>query len=377
MKSFLTLTFSLVLSFALLLSCFLPFSSFGQELKPVSSSVSGEIVWFDALDLGLTGQAWDALAHPYDRLPAKAKGIVREPVWRLGTNTAGLSVHFQTDSKAIHARWTVRYNNSMWHMTDCGIRGLDLYMDDDGTWRYAGSGSPGPEKLSEREILDGMDGQMHDYHLNLPLYDGIDTLWIGVEKGSIIKGNSLLKGNPIVIYGTSIQQGGCATRPGMAASNILSRRLDREVINLGFSGNGRMEMELAGLISEIDASAFIFDCLPNIHDLDVISPRYIEFVVFIREKHPETPIYLVETATTVKSALVSEDLEQLNRQNEELIKAYKALKTAGIRKLFIIPGRDLIGTDQEGTVDGVHYTDLGFLRYADKVLSIVGKRLER
>ncbi len=357
--------------------CLLPYFATAQNLQSVGQSESGEIIWYNALDIGLTGQAWGELDHPYDRLPRKAQGVVRDPVWRLGTNSSGLSVHFQTNSKTIRVKWTVRYNNSMWHMTDCGIRGVDLYMNDNGIWRYAGSGSPGSGTANEQEILSEMDGEVRNYHLNLPLYDGIDTLWIGVEQNSVIQASSLLEGKPLVIYGTSIQQGGCASRPGMASSNILSRQLNREVINLGFSGNGRMEMEVAELIAEIDAYALGFDCLPNLHNLDVIYPRYMEFVWFIRKKRPDTPIFLVETATTVKSAIVPADLEQLNPQNEELGKAFKTLKAEGIKKLYLIAGDDLIGTDQEGTVDGVHYTDLGFLRYAEKVGRIVGKKLNK
>jgi len=362
------LSLFLALFFIFYFLCLVPHQTFAQNLQTIEKSQEAKIAWYNALDLGLTGQAWNDLEHPYDRLPAKAKGVVRDPVWRLGTNTAGLSVHFSTNSTKISAKWTVRYDNSMWHMTDCGIKGLDLYLDDNGTWRYAGSGSPGSGKTHEREILAKLDGNMHQFHLNLPLYDGIDTLWIGIDEGSSLESSSILIGKPIVIYGTSIQQGGCASRPGMAASNIISRQLNREVINLGFSGNGRMEMELAELIAEIDASAYIFDCLPNLHNLELIYPRHLEFVRYIREQNPDTPIFLVETATTVKSAIISEDLEQLNRQNEELGKAFKTLKEEGIQKLFLISGDDLIGTDQEGTVDGVHYTDLGFLRYAEKIV---------
>ena len=351
-------------------TCLLTYSLF-----LIPSETSAQVSWTDALDLGLTGQAWNDLDQPFDRLPAKAKGVVRDPVWKLATNTAGLSVHFKTDSDTIRVKWSVRYNSSMWHMTDCGIRGVDLYMKDKGIWHYAGSGSPNSSTSYERTLLSGLDGEMHKFHVNLPLYDGVDTLWIGVDEGSEIEASDSFEGKPILIYGTSIQQGGCASRPGMAASNILSRKLNREVINLGFSGNGRMEMELAELISEIDAEAYIFDCLPNIHNLDVIVPRYTEFVRFIREKRPDTPIFLVETATTVKSAIVNKDKIQLDGQNEQLRKAYYTLKDEGVSNLYIITGKDLIGTDGEGTVDGVHYTDLGFMRYAEKVEEVLKKHL--
>jgi len=151
--------------------------------------------------------------------------------------------------------------------------------------------------------------------------------------------------------------------------------LNREVINLGFSGNGRMEMELAELISEIDAAGYIFDCLPNLHNLDAIYERYTDFIRFVRLRRPEVPIFLVETATTVKSDFIVKDLEQLNRQNEELRRAWKDLSREGLGKIYLIDNYDLIGPDGDGTVDGVHYTDLGFFRYAGKVGRFVGKKI--
>ena len=268
-------------------------------LVPVPTSAQD---WHDALDIGLTGQFWKDLDHPYDRLPAKAKGVVRDPVWRLGTNTAGLSVIFETNSESIHVKWTVRYGNSMWHMTNCGVRGVDLYMSDDGRWKYAGSGSPGSGKSYERELIKGLDGQAYQFILDLPLYDGIDTLWIGVDEGSTLKAVDPFEGKPIVIY-----------------------------------------------------------------------PRYMEFMHYIRQERPDIPVFLVETATTVKSALVPGDKEQLDRQNAELGRAYRTLKHEGVNKLYLISGDDLIGTDSEGTVDGVHYTDLGFMRYAEKVARAISQ----
>lgn len=331
----------------------------------------GQTTWYDAANLELTGQAWSELEHPYDRLPAKAKGVVRDPVWNLATHTAGMQVHFQTNSPDIRIKWAVRYETHMWHMTDCGTRGVDLYMLDGERWRYAGSGKPGGGKLYEETLVSRLDGQIHQFVLNLPLYDGIDSLMIGVEEGSVFLPSQPFSGKPVVIYGTSIQQGGCASRPGMAPSNILSRMLNREVINLGFSGNGRMEMELAELIAEIDASVYVFDCLPNLHDIDSIASRYVQFVRYIRQQRPHTPMVLVETATTVKAAILEPARMHLNRQNEALRTAYQTLRDEGMTHLYLVPGEGLIGYDQEATVDGVHYTDLGFMRYAERVVQYV------
>ena len=327
-----------------------------------------DVFWTHAVDLGLWGQGWDELKDPYDRLPANAENIVRNAVWTLGTNTAGLSVHFRTNSPSIRAKWTVRYQNSMWHMTDCGIRGVDLYAEYQGSWRFAGSGNPGNEKSAERLLISHLDGSDRGFILHLPLYDGVDTLMIGVEEGSYLEPVSPgTFGKPVVIYGTSIQQGGCASRPGMAASNILSRNLNREVINLGFSGNGRMEPELAQLIGEVGASAYVIDCLPNLTDVTQIMQRTPPFVEYLRDNHPETPIFLVESPTPETAGFNPERLKLKQDQNKALQQIFLLLTETGMSNIYLIPADGLLGTDGEGTVDGVHYTDLGFQRYA-KVL---------
>ena len=98
---------------------------------------------------------------------------------------------------------------------------------------------------------------------------------------------------PIVFYGTSITQGGCASRPGMVHTAILQRRLDHPVVNLGFSGNGKMEPEVVELMAEIDASCFVIDCLPNM-DAKEVAERTEPLVRKLREAQPKTPILLVE-----------------------------------------------------------------------------------
>ena len=236
--------------------------------------------------------------NPYDRLPISYKSIVREPVWDLSKNSAGLSIRFKTNSSLIRVKWKVLNDESMNHMTETGIKGVDLYFNNAGFWQYIGSGRPYEEKKNDQLIIENMKPKMREYRLYLPLYDGTEELEVGIDSLSIMEKPVKYAEKPIVFYGTSITQGGCATRPGMAHTNIISRKLNVECINYGFSGNGRMEAEIAELIADIDAKFYVIECMANVSK-DQIKENTIPLVNIIREKHPKTPILFVENLSLI------------------------------------------------------------------------------
>ena len=170
---------------------------------------------------------------------------------------------------------------------------------------------------------------------------------------------------PIVFYGTSITQGGCASRAGMSHTSILSRWLDRQVINLGFSGAGKMEPAMAELIQELDAALFVLECLPNMTN-EMVRERLEPFVVRLKESHPDTPLLLVE------NLLLSSDSEQ----NKELQKIYARLKQQGFNKLYYLDSAPQLEGRENGTVDSVHPTDLGFYRMAEAYYLLLQDILE-
>ena len=169
---------------------------------------------------------------------------------------------------------------------------------------------------------------------------------------------------PIVFYGTSITQGGCASRPGMVHTAILQRRLNAPVVNMGFSGNGRMEMEVVELLAEIDAAVYVIDCLPNI-DAAQVAERTEPLVRKLREVRPKTPILLVEDRSYSDSFLITSKRERNESSRHALHVAFELLRGDGVQDLFYLEGEQLLGDDNEGTVDSSHPTDLGFVRQAD------------
>ena len=303
---------------------------------------------------------------PYDRLPLSYKEIVRESVWNLSKSSAGISVRFITNSTRIKLKWNVLNDLTMNHMAETGIKGIDLYFNNFGTWQYVGTGRPFG-KENTQVIVSNMTNETREFKLYLPLYDGIESLEIGIDFNSFIEEPTRNKKKPIVFYGTSITQGGCASRPGMAHTNIISRKLNIDCINFGFSGNGIMEEPITELISEIDASLYVIECLPNMTK-DQVLKNVGPLVTTIREKRPDTPIILVDNFLYEKTSLDRILKNELNEKNIEFKNQYNKIIQNGVPNIFYLSNQTAPGGDHEGTVDGVHFTDLGFLRYANYLI---------
>lgn len=356
---------------ACLLAFLLAPSTDGQAIvKPTT--------WHDARELTVEGRGWSDTAGFYDRLPAKAEKLVRPEVWKLSQNSAGISARFITDADSISVRWKLRSPNlSLPNMTAIAVSGVDLYVKNNGRWRWAGSGRPDKPTLNEQKIIANMAPQPREFLLYLPLYNGVDSVEIGVPEGATVSAGKpgKPKARPLVFYGTSIVQGASASRPGMAYPSVLGRNLDVRVVNLGFSGNGRMESEVADLLGEIDAGIFIIDCLPNLSTGAQVTERTPKVVEILRKKQPGVPIVLVGNIQYPDTIIETGKNRIVREKNVALKAVYKRLISAGVRNVYYIPARDLIGSDGEATIDGVHPTDLGFMRIAGKFEPLLQKIL--
>lgn len=264
-------------------------------------------------------------------------------------------------------------------MTDTGTKGLDLYALVDGEWRHAGCAQPLGKK-SERTIIANMDPIEREYMLYLSLYDGVSSLEIGVDKGATLDlpaVDSPKREKPVVMYGTSILQGGCANRPGMAHTNILGRRLDREVINLGFSGNALLDMEIAELMASVDdPGLFVLDYAPNAY-ADMIDANGEAFFRVIRDAHPEVPVIFIEDVIFPHALFDKAILKEVTDKNLAQRRLYDKLKKAGEKNIYYISAEGMIGDDGEATVDSIHFTDLGAMRYVDHVIPVIRKALRK
>ncbi|MBL0156383.1 MAG: SGNH/GDSL hydrolase family protein [Bryobacterales bacterium] len=344
---------------------------FAQQTEP-------PVRWVDIRELRVEGQGWEDRKAPFDRLPAKAEALVRPPVWSLAQNTAGLAVRFTTDAPTIRARWTLRKEQlALPHMPATGVSGLDLYVKLPAGWHWVANGRP--EKVTnEQTLLKDWPGGRHEYLLYLPLYNGVTSVELGVPPGAVLEPAAARPASvrPVLFYGSSILQGGCASRPGMAYPAIVGRRLDWPVINLGFSGNGKSEPEIAKLFAELDPSVYVYDSLPNL-TVEEARERVEPFLRTLRQAHPKTPILLVENAIYTNVMFSNERLSLITDKNRILREVYKKLRKEGDRNVHYVPADQLYGADGEATVDGTHATDVGFLRMADVITPAVRPLLGR
>jgi len=332
--------------------------------------------YFDPKSLKAQGLVEPSLdrEHPFQRLPQKYKENVRKEVWDLSENSAGVSILFSSDTVNLSIKWSVKHNLRMNHMTDAGIKGVDLYTKRNKNWQYTNTCLPNG-KENEQILFEDIDKKNREYCLNLPLYDTLIDMQIGLDDDSILE-NITFQNKPLVFYGTSITQGGCASRPGLAHTNIISRELGYECINLGFSGNGHLENSVGAIMSDIDASLYVVECMYNV-DKKMINQKTRSLIKAIRANpnSKNTPIVFMEQAVIDMGHLNTEFISSVMEKNEELNKQIQGSIREGERDLFIIKHTGAIDEDSEATVDGIHFNDLGFQRYADHFLKNV-KKLE-
>ena len=341
----------------------------------LSLSLFCQTKYYNADQFPLLGKISENTDTQYERLPRYLKETTRPPVWKLGKNTSGLAIRFRSNSTTISVKWEVLENKSMNHMTETGIKGLDLYALENEKWQFVNTARPSG-KVNEQKIIGNMTSVEREYLLFLPLYDGIVSLYIGVDSTAAM--NQPIKTSPstknqIIIYGTSITQGGCASRPGMSYTNILTRKLNKEIINLGFSGNGQLDYEIAELMStRTDASMFILDFIPNVNETQ-IKDKLLHFISIIRKSNPRTPILLVESVQYTHSFFDNNVNNVITQKNKLLKDEFKKLRNSGDKNIYYLSSYELIGSDREATVDGVHLTDVGFIRLAEKLYQKIKK----
>lgn len=337
-----------------------------------------QIEYHDASEFPLFGKITDDTPQRYHRLPGYLENVARKPVWNLSKNSAGLYIRFRAEgSLALYLKWKPAGNRHMEHMADTGTKGLDLYaLSDEFGWRYLRCARP---KAAECEAKLVCGKAPREYMLYLPLYDGIASLQIGVEKGGVIGQPEIMSPNnvkPVIMYGSSILQGGCASRPGMAHTNILARMLDREVINLGFSGNAKIDYEIAEFMaSHNNPGVFVLDYVPNC-TADMIDEKGEHFFRIIRDAHPDVPVVFVQNAVLHGTDIFDKGAERIVKaKNDAQLRLFEKLKKAGEKKIYFVYGDGMLGNDGEATVDGTHFTDLGMKRYAEHIYPTILKAL--
>ena len=364
---------------------------------------------FDPIDVGaeVHGSGWESLAGRFVRLEDSAEGLVRKPVWDLSRNSAGLSLVFRSNTRRLELSFDVFGWKGMNHMPATGVSGVDLFAykpDGEELWCAAkfmpqfkeeyievpgatgsqtataqtttAQTSSTPSSAQARTVrvtrvaysfeqIDYEEGcEEYEWHLYLPLYNTVENFRMAVEEGCRLEWVPRDERQPIVVYGTSIAQGACATRPGMAWTNLVERELRYPVVNLGFSGNGKLEAELFALLDQIDAGVYIIDCLPNIKVTDNFEEKLEAGIKLLREHH-SCPILVVDHSghTNERTNLSRCFPDELNRRQAALV---KRLRKEGIKQLYYLT-RNEIAWDKDSMVEGIHPNDRGMMQQAEAV----------
>ena len=332
--------------------------------------------YVDALEFRMINHGFDNTESPYHRIPAYLKdSIMKDPkrsaLWDRGRNCAGMAIRFSSNSERIGIRYNLTWNFHMAHMADTGIKGTDLYiLNDEGKWEYVNTNRPYKKDSIQTKIYadDLPTKQLREYMIYLPLYDGINWLQIGVDSTAELtmpRVENPRKMGKIVIYGTSIQQGGCASRVGMVPSAMIQREYNLECVNLSTSGNARMDFYIAEALADIeDAICYVIDPVPNCTK-DRCDTATYDFIKILRTLRPEVPIIMVEGIMYPYTRHNSFHAEYLPQKNECFRRGYEQHLAENPKGLYYMTHEGQVGPEMEGTVDGVHLTDYGFRAYAD------------
>jgi hypothetical protein len=301
--------------------------------------------------------------------------LMSEDLRYLSKCTAGGRIRFRTDSPYVIVNVELTENTFMPHMPVTGISGVDIYIGAGENCKYKQTVIPPSHQLKEYEgicYLPVNGGALIDITLNLPLYNGINNLYIGLKDGSTVeKPTPYVIDKPIVYYGSSITQGGCASRPGNSYNAIVSRWLDCDHINLGFSGNGRGEIFMAEYIAGTDMSAFVMDYDHNAPDENHLRATHEPFFKVIRANQPNVPVIFISMPNYDPKSPSCIERREIIRQT------YTNAINDGDQNVYFIGGETMFGVkDRDAcTVDGAHPNDFGFMRMAEAVYPVLKKAL--
>ena len=289
--------------------------------------------------------------HRLARLPMRLKDTFRPPVWSLAQQTSGARIRFRTNSPTISITAKSGTGQSH-HMTKIMQNGLDVYVDG----RYIGSAWPDGKGQINRSLGPlGPAAEFRDITIHLPLYGAAKIQQIALAPGAETRPPSeFALPKPIVYYGSSITQGGCASNPGLSYQAILSRRLNVDFVNLGFSGNGVGEAEVARAVAEIDAAMYVLDYWANPPPA-VYEQTLPPFVEILRAEHPNVPI-------VITSPFFNPFRERIQAEKREIARRFvDARQAGGDAHMHYVEGREMISKDTAwGLVDGRHANSVGF-----------------
>lgn len=316
----------------------------------------------------------------YIRLPEEFLPECNPGVQALAWQTSGGRVRFATDSPYVMIAVELRGVSHMMHMPRTGNSGVDIYIgargcaEGDKRFCYTTRPSDPLEKgVQYADVKNWGVKEQREITLHLPLYNGVKTVQVGIEEGSGVWAPAPYgQPKPVLFYGSSITQGGCASRPGNNYPAHLSRWLNCNFYCLGFSGSARGEESMARHIAAMELSAFVMDYDHNAPDVEHLQKTHEPFYQIIRKAQPKLPIIMVSKPD------FDGNVENSRQRRDTVMRTYLNAIEAGDQNVYFVDGELLFGDrDRDAcTVDGCHPNDLGFYRMAETIYPKLRAALE-
>ena len=303
----------------------------------------------------------------YHRMPLSVAEETSGAVMRLNYHTSGGRVRFKTTSKRVAIFVKMHRIDKMGHFTLIGSSGFDLYVGENFKCSFMPHITLDDNGYEDIKTIS-KNNEMKDVTINFPLYSGVTELLIGLDEDATVEHGSKYRfDKPVVYYGSSITQGGCASRPGNCSQSMLSRELNIDFVNLGFSGSGLGEASVARYVASLDMKLLVMDTF-NAKSIEELASLHEAFYKTIRETHPTLPIIIY----TGHYATHSPFIEPQKTTYENAVKA-------GDKNVYYLnsTAEILSRLGHEGSVDGVHPNDLGFRVIADYLRPLLKELLEK
>lgn len=337
-----------------------------------------DIEWFDANDLPFSvhGVYYSQKDGKFLRIPEELGKSISHNMYYLASNTAGGRLRFATNSPYVAIKAEVPYAELLPHMPMTGVFGFSLYEKKHFVGKFTPTQTDYEDSKKNLIHFDGIsrfaENGMHECTLYFPLYNGVNKLYIGLQKGCVLKEATPYKySTPVMFYGSSITQGGCASRPGNDYVSMISRWLDTDVINLGFSGNGKAEPIILDYMAAQDVSVFVMDYDYNAPDPEYLRKTHLNAYIKLRAAKKNVPIVFISKPDF--------EYDSTSAERRSIIKeTYNIAKQNGDSKVYFIDGEKLFGKKHRDlcTVDTCHPNDYGFYKMAEKISPVIKKILK-
>ena len=350
-------------------------SKIDKNFKVESEITRENLVWLDASQSPFT--VFGAYScNPYTRLNVDVANKTNEGVAGLNYNTAGIRVRFRTNSPFIAIKAEFPGLTQFAHMPLTGTSGFDLYRYCNGIQHYLKTFVPSTTSYNGYESIVDLPHEMCEFVLNFPLYNSVDRLYIGVHSDAIFEEITPYHNKkPVVFYGSSITQGGCASRPGNAYQNLLSQKLNFDYINLGFSGSGRAEDIIAEYMADLDMSIFVSDYDHNAPDIEHLRNTHYKLYETIRKKYPEIP-YIMLSMPDIDTVPYMPEKWNITLRRAVIMESYTKAIACGDKNVYFVDGPSIFGDNFDScSVDGCHPNDLGFYGFSKALYPLLKKLL--